>query len=136
MTSDQDDLIKHREISFCTLHPDPDQAQSALLMMGDVQGITHLSLLDRHRLQVSYDIRKLSLRILEEALVDVGFHLDNTLMTKLKRALYYYTEDIQRENLGCSAGQSNCTEVVFVNRYERLKHGCRDERPSYWRRYL
>lgn len=130
------DTVKHREISFNPLHPDPGQAQSAMLLLSDVAGVINLRLLDDTRLQVSYDIRQISLQIIEGALAEVGFHLDNSLLVKLKRALYHYTEEVQRENIGCPKGESNCTQKVFVNRYQQRPHGCRDERPEYWRKYL
>lgn len=136
MDSSTDSLIKHREIIFFNLHPDPAQAHNAMLLFSDLTGIVHQELLDPHRLRVSYDIRHITLQALEEALTEVGFHLDNSLMSKLKRALYYYTEEVQRENIGCHRGKSNCTRDIFVNRYDRLQHGCRDERPSHWRKYL
>lgn len=128
------ELIKHREIAFCSLHADPDQAKSAILFFSDLEGIIHLQLLDTHKLRVSYDIRLITLQLLEEALIELGFHLDSSLLFKLKRALYYYTEETQQENLGCSKGQ--CTRNIFISRYDRLKHGCRDDRPDYWRKYL
>jgi hypothetical protein len=134
MDKSSHDLIKHREISFCPLHADPAQAQSALLLFSDVKGIINLGLINEHRIQISYDIRHLTLKDIEEVLIEIGFHLDNSLMFKLKRALYYYTEEVQRENLGCHG--KNCTRNVFINRYNKLQHGCRDERPAHWRKYL
>ena len=128
------ELIKHREIAFCSLHADPEQAKSAMFLFSDVDGIIHLKIVDTHRLLVSYDIRLITLKIMEEALIELGFHLDNSLLYKLKRALYYYTEDVQCENLGCQKGQ--CTRNIFISRYDRLRHGCRDDRPDYWRKYL
>ena len=129
-------LVKHREIYFCSLHPDSNQAQSAMLALGNVRGILHLHLAGPHCLRVSYHIQHVTLRLLEQALADLGFHLDNSLLVKLKRALYYYTEEVQRENLGCAKGSTNCTQKIFINRYQRRKHGCRDGRPDHWRRYL
>ena len=128
------DLIKHRELAFCSLHADPNQASSAMLFLSDVDGIIHLDLIDTHRLAVSYDIRQLSLQLIEDALIELGFHLDNSLMFKLKRALYYYTEQVQCQNMGCPGGP--CTRDIFINRYSRKQHGCRDDRPAYWRKYL
>ncbi len=128
------DLIKHRELAFCSVHADPEQARNAMLFLSDVDGIIHLDLIDIHRLSVSYDIRHLTLELIEDALIELGFHLDNSLLFKLKRALYYYTENVQCENMGCPDGP--CTRNIFINRYSRLQHGCRDDRPDYWRKYL
>lgn len=128
--------IRHRELVFAPIHEDPHQARTALLLLDEVPGIVKLTYIDDTRLQLSYDIDTVSLQMIEEALAEVGFHLDNSLLSKLKRALYYYSEDVQRQNLGCGLGESNCVQKVFVNRYRKLPHGCRDDRPEHWRRYL
>jgi hypothetical protein len=130
------EVIKHRDLHFCPLHPDKQQAQSVMLVLGDIDGIENLQLVDNHHLQVSYDIQKLTLQIIETALIEAGYHLDNSLLHRLKRALYYYTEDVQRDNMGLVKGNCNCTTRLFINRYSRQPHGCRDTRPDHWRRYL
>jgi len=130
------DTIRFRTIHFTPLHPEPAQAQNAMLLLSDVKGITHLELINAQKLSIGYDLKYISLRIIEQALVDVGFHLDNNLLLKIKRALHNYTEDVKRENMGYPAQDSNSTQQVFINRYQRLKHGCRDQRPDHWRRYL
>ena len=87
-------------------------------------------------MQVTYQLPNISLRLIEESLTELGFHLDNSLLIKMRRAVVYYTEETQCANLGCAEGQSNCTVKVFINRYQRIKHGCRDQRPKHWRKYL
>lgn len=130
------EMIKHREISFCQLHPDPHQAQTVMLLLSDIDGILEVRLIDDGRLQISYDLSRLTRRILEEALIELGFHLDNSLLNKLLRALHYYTEDAQCANLGVHTGLKHHTLDVFIHRYQLLPHGCRDNRPDHWRRYL
>jgi len=130
------ELIKHREICFCRLHPDPHQAQTVILLLSDIEGILNVRLEEGERVRVSYDLSRLSLKIIEEALTELGFHLDNSLFNKLKRALYYYTEEAQCANLGCRGSGSRHTLDIFIHRYQQLPHGCRDDRSEYWRRYL
>ncbi len=36
--------IKHREIGFRNPHPDPQQAQSAVLVLADVEGVISVSI--------------------------------------------------------------------------------------------
>lgn len=129
-------LIKHREIRFCSFHPDPRQAHSAILVLSGVDGIVDVELDNERSIRVSYHIHRIHLQLLEEMLIELGYHLDNSLMSKLKRALHYYTEEVERTNLGCEKGHSNCTRQVFVKNYSRRPHGCRDDRPDHWRRYL
>lgn len=124
--------LKHREIIFATPHPDPNQAQSALVMLIDVEGIEQVTAISSTQLSISYDVTCVTLNIIEQALIELGYHLDNSLLSKMKRALYYYTEETLRTNLGCN----NCTRDVFINRYQKQLHGCRDERPQHWRNYL
>lgn len=129
-------LLKHREIRFCPLHQDKTQAHSASLMLADLEGVQRVTPLAPHVLQISYDVTRLTLHLIEEALDDLGYHLDNSLMVKLKRALYHYTEETQRANLGLDGNTAPRDVKVFVLRYGKLRHGCRDERPEHWRNYL
>jgi hypothetical protein len=128
------EIIKQREIYFCPLHPDPDQAESAVPLLGDVGGVKQTRKASQHCVEVAYDLHIITLRILEEALIELGFHLDNSLLIKLKRALFHYSEETQRVNLGYHQ-DINSTRNIFVNRYRQLPHGCRDGRPSHWREY-
>ena len=128
-------LVKHREIRFCRLHPDTQQAHSASLVLSDVEGVQLLRPHNSYLLHISYEITALNLNLIEDVLIDLGFHLDNSLIVKLKRALYYYTEEVERANLGVD--DCGCSDrQVFINRYLKLRHGCRDERPEHWRGYL
>ena len=130
------DRIKHREILFRGPHPDPHQAQSAALMLSDLDGVTHVQLprADSLQLRISYDVHSICLQFIEEILVELGYHLDNNLLVKVRRAIYYYTEQVERETYGCKGG--NCTRNIFIENYRRHIHGCRDGRPEHWRKYL
>jgi hypothetical protein len=129
--------VKHREIGFRDPHPDPHQAQSALLLLADVDGILHVSIPDqaRNSIHVSYDISTICLRMVEALLAELGFHLDNSLMAKLKRALYYYTEENEWQALMIRDDQDHSTREVFMRCYRCKTHGCRDVRPEHWRNY-
>ncbi len=136
--ADDFELIKHREISFRGPHVDMHQAQSAILLLSDVEGVVSVNLLDSRRVSISYDIRQLTLQEIDQALREVGFHIDNNLLYKLKFALYAYTEAVQRANLGLTPEEcsGNCAQKIFVQHYRKRAHGCRDERPAHWRQYL
>ncbi|HHO67677.1 MAG TPA: hypothetical protein ENK12_01480 [Gammaproteobacteria bacterium] len=138
MSTGHPDQIKHREIWFRDPHPDPSQAQSALLVLSDVPGIIHLDIPDpaRNCIRVSYDLAEINLQIIDCLLSELGFHLDNSLMSRLKRALYYYTEETEFENLGIPRDQDHTTRDIFMRCYRCKRHGCRDDRPEHWRHYL
>ncbi|MCP4995869.1 MAG: hypothetical protein GY934_19145 [Gammaproteobacteria bacterium] len=133
---DETDFIKAREIAFTELHPDPHQAGTAALLLADIEGIIDTRPLSNQILYIQYDLSLVYLEQIESALISAGFHLSSKLIYKLKRALYYYTEETQRANNGCPKGDSNCTRKIFINRYKLRDHHCRDHRSEYWRRYL
>jgi hypothetical protein len=66
----------------------------------------------------------------------MGLHIDNRLLYRMMRALYYYTEETERENLGCTHPDSKSTRQIFAHRYQHQDHGLRDQRPEHWRKYL
>ena len=129
-------IIKHREIGFRGPHAEIDQAHSATLILSDVEGILHVHPRHETLILISYDLSYINLQIIESLLSELGLHLDNSLMSRLRRALYYYTEELQQDDIGCKRGRGNCTQAVFINRYRQLEHGCRDVRPDHWRQYL
>lgn len=127
-------LRKRREIAFCALHH--DQAASAAAVLRGIEGIARVEVIDQCSIEVHFHLLFTCLAEIETRLEEQGFHLDNRLVHKIRRALYRYTEETQRANLGCPNGDSNCTQKVFVNRYLHRGHGCQDDRPEHWRKYL
>lgn len=129
-------LLKRREIAFCSLHPDPSQARTAVSFLSDIDGILEVEFLHDHAIRVHYHLKDICLSAIEQLLERKGFHLDNNLMHRIRRALAHYTEDTLMVNMGCGAGESNCTQRVFIKSYQKREHGCQDNRPKHWRRYL
>lgn len=130
------DRFKHRQVFFDELHPDGNQADTAASFLAGVEGVLRAEPTAPLVLSVSYDVLQTTLQEIEEALRELGLHLDGAIKHRIRRALAYYTEDTFRANCGCTRGESNCTKKVFAKRYETLEHGCRDRRPEHWRRYL
>lgn len=136
METSDPDRIKQRQIHFRDLHPERNDASTAATFLADVDGVLRAEPLSPIVLDLTYDLRKTCLEELDEALAELGLHLDGALIFKLRRSLYYYTEGTYRENHGCTLGDSNSTKRVFSKRWDSLEHGCRDTRPEHWRRYL
>ncbi|MCU7920872.1 MAG: hypothetical protein KZQ99_17360 [Candidatus Thiodiazotropha sp. (ex Dulcina madagascariensis)] len=130
------DLVKYRDIHFAELHPDPNQAGTAAMLLADVDGIVRATPFTATHLHISYELMQVTLEQIESGLTTMGLHIDNRLLYRLKRALYYYTEDTERANLGCSRDDSKCTRMIFADRYQRINHKLRDQRPEHWRKYL
>jgi hypothetical protein len=130
------DRIKHRLIPFSELHPDKNQARTAGLFLAEMEGVLSVEPLSAIALKVSYDVLQTTFSEIEEAIGELGLHLDRNLMYRLKSALWHYTEETLRANCGCLRGESNCTRQVFAQRFEKRDHSCRDHKPEHWRRYL
>ena len=135
MTSTNNDLIKHRDIHFMSPQADRNPASAAFALLSDVEGILEVEENNEYCICVTYNLSKISLNDIEDVLIEVGFHLDNSIISKLKRALFYYAEETQLANLGYEHGNSKSTLEIFINRHNQLPHGCRDERPVHYRRY-
>lgn len=136
MSDKPDSLCKQREITFCSLHPDENQPGTAADLLANLDGIDSAQQISDTSIRVEYQIDHVCLADIEALLAERGFHLDNSLAHRMRRALVHYVEDTQRANMGCGRGESNCTTKVFINRYRKRDHGCQDERPKHWRRYL
>jgi hypothetical protein len=130
------DLVKHRDIHFAEFHPDPNQAGTAAALLADVSGIIKADPVSSILLQLDYELMEVTLEQIETGLTAMGLHIDNRLLYRLKRALYYYTEETERANLGCTRTDSKCTHQIFAGRYQRMNHQLRDHRPEHWRKYL
>lgn len=126
------DLKKEREIVFHALPP--GQLERALVLLQGLEGLWVAAGADGTRLLVRYDVCEYTLEGIESALMLDGFHLDNSLLSKLKRSLAYFSEDVQRRNVAASAPDMKSQEA-FMTVYDRRLHGDYDGTPEEWRRY-
>lgn len=126
--------LKHRSIWLKGPDKDPDTVHSAAALLRDVRGVLRVRIERRNRLVVSYNVRQITLQIIEALLTEFGYTLRTSLFCQIMRTACYYIEDIE-----CSDGrhdQADSTRDAFITRYLRRPHGCRDNRPEYLRRYL
>ncbi|MDX9698452.1 MAG: hypothetical protein RBT55_02660 [Rhodocyclaceae bacterium] len=126
-------LEKEREIRFGAFPP--EQCAQALESLRQLKGV-QVRASDRPRtLVVHYSVLEYSLEALEDALRDAGFHLDNTLYSKLVRALVYFCEETQRHNLLSPERLIKKSNEVYIKVYDQHPHGDHDETPPEWRDY-
>ena len=130
-----EELIKQRDIGFMSPQADNNPAAAAMSLLSEIEGIIEAKQSHEYCLNIIYDISKITLIDIDDLLEEVGFHLDNSILSKLKRALFYYAEETQLANMGYEHAQSKSTLEIFINRHNQLPHGCRDERPAHLRRY-
>jgi hypothetical protein len=126
------DLEKEREIVFHALPV--GQVERALSLLEGLDGLKVEPGGVSNQLRVRYHVCEYTLEGLEVALASQGFHLDNSLLSKLKRALAYFCESVQRRNLAANEPDIK-SQQAFVKVYERHLHGDSDETPEEWREY-
>jgi len=126
-------LTKQREIRFRPLPP--NQVEQACSALRALRGLTARPADRPDAICVVYSILEYSLESLENALSDAGFHLDNSLLTKLVRAFVYFAEDTQIHNLRSPERLIKQSNEVYVKVYDHHPHGDRDETPLELREY-
>lgn len=127
-----DELIKSREIVFSVLPP--NQCAQAWLLLDGLDGLEVRQFDSKCHILVTYSLTEYSLEALENALAAQGFHLDNSLFQKIRRALVYYSERVQLENLRAPEHLLK-SRKIFVEIYEHHPHGDHDDTPLEWREY-
>jgi hypothetical protein len=125
------DIHKHREIVF---HPlPPGQLQPALTLLAQIPGL-QASGLGPLSLQVEYSITNHCLEDIEALLWAQGFHLEGSLLIRIKRNLAYYCERVQRENLDKPTPLTK-NYPAHIEAWAKRPHGDHDETPAEWRQY-
>jgi hypothetical protein len=118
---------KQREVRFDHLHPEhveeAHQLLSGLEGMDVERGVVPDSLL------IGYEIGEYSLEGLEAALVRQGFHLDNSVYSKVVRALVYFCEETQMRNMRVPERLIKKSHEVYSKAWEHHPHGDHDETP-------
>ena len=90
-------IRKERSVLFSKFPPGQvPEASDELAKIEHLEVEPHV---EQRSVDVAYDLHEHSLEELETTLQDKGFHLDNTLMSKMIRALIYYVEETQLHNL-------------------------------------
>ena len=74
--------------------------------MLEIDGVHRVEVITQETLEIHYHLLAICLADIETLLEHNGFHLDNRLVFKIKRALYHYMEETQRANLGCAKGDA------------------------------
>ena len=126
-------LEKEREIRFRPLPP--NQVEQACSALRALKGLTARPGERPDSIMVDYSVIDYSLESIESSLRDAGFHLDNSLYTKLTRAFVYFVEDTQIHNLRSPERLIKQSNEVYVKAYDHHPHGDRDDTPVELREY-
>lgn len=126
------DMKKQRDIHF---HAIPtDQATQAARLLSRHDDLHVAAKPSELAITVHYEITSWTLISIEEHLAEAGFHLDGSLLHRLKRALIHYTETVQLENLHHPEREYK-TKEVYIHAWEHHPHGDYDETPEELREY-
>lgn len=125
-------IDKQREIRFKKLPP--GQVNQALRALAVLKGL-RVERTGEYMLTVRYSVLDYSLEAIEDGLRDAGFTLDNTLYSKLVRALVYFCEETQRHNLISPERLIKQSSEVYVQAWSHHEHGDHDDTPLDLREY-
>lgn len=125
------DLHKRRELVFHALPP--GQAARALELLSGLPDLS-VARAAEHVLVIEYRVCDYTLEAIEHALGEQGFHLESSLLVRIRRALVHYCEDVQRQNLQEPQPRTKNYQA-FVEAWQHRPHGDHDETPEEWRQY-
>lgn len=94
---DQNEYIRTRNV--CLKKTTDGQASRACTILQNVNGIVHVSPINKHRIKLTYTLELLSFELIEDLLKELGFDLDLSIPAYLRRYYYQYVEDNLREDL-------------------------------------
>ena len=127
-------IRKERNVQFSKFPP--GQVPEASDFLSKIEHVEVEPRVERRAVGVAYDLHQHSLQELEGALEDKGYHLDNTLMSKMMRALIYYVEETQLHNLDAPERPLKKSQhEAYTHAWERHPHGDHDDTPPEWREY-
>jgi hypothetical protein len=118
---------KHRELRFSPLRP--GQVEQAFVLLSGLDGLTVAPGTATNGISVWYEVTDYTMRGIEAALIDQGFHLENTLMCKLVRAVVYFVEDTQLRNMRQPERLLKKSHEVYSKAWDNHPHGDRDDTP-------
>ncbi len=121
------DLIKQRVIHLQS--NDPQVTRRASELLSAVPGVSRARVTGKGRIRIHYDVRELTLQMIEQALQDIGFTLCRRLDCRIKRGLIAYCEDALRESLGVNQAPAQQRPFKLDNSTPQ------DPRPYQWRNF-
>ena len=121
-----DDKRKTRIVRLDTRGQSADRVREALC---ELESLIVEEAGQPNAVSISYDINEHTLESIENALRAWGYHLDDSLISKLYRALIYYSEATELRGFRQPEQLSKKYHVTYSQAWERHSHGDRDETP-------
>ncbi|MBC8209526.1 MAG: hypothetical protein H8E21_00565 [Gammaproteobacteria bacterium] len=103
-------------------------AQEACIALRGIQGVHDAQAISAHRLSLTYSLEYLSFELIEELLRELGYFLDDSMFSKVRRTMFQYLEDNVREKLHVDEEK----QALVCDIDAELPH---DEPEKYWNNY-
>ena len=123
----QPEMRKRRELRFD--HIRTGQAEAVMKLLAGLENMTVEPGEAENVLFVSYDLGEYTLEGLEAALIHQGFHLDNSLLSKLTRAVVHFCEETQLRNMRVPERLIKKSHEVYSKAWDHHPHGDHDDTP-------
>lgn len=119
--------LRLNEIRFYVIPA--DQSERARQLLERMPGLGIAAGNRPNSIKVRYDLAHYTLRAIESHLEELGFHLDNSLFVKLRRAIIYFCEDTRCRNATEPQRLIKNSNEVYIKAYEHHPHGDHDDTP-------
>lgn len=118
---------KHRELRFDKLRP--WQVEQAMTLLSGLERIEVAAGVQPNGVSIWYEITDYTMEGLENALIERGFHLENTLYCKMIRALVYFCEETQLRNMRQPERLLKKSNEIYSKAWDAHPHGDHDDTP-------
>ena len=118
---------KHRELRFDKLRP--WQVEQARTLLGGLERLEVATGMLSNSLSVWYEVTDYTMEGLENALIERGFHLENTLYCKMIRALVYFCEETTLRNMRQPERLIKKSNEIYSKAWDHHPHGDHDDTP-------
>ncbi|HEY6897667.1 MAG TPA: hypothetical protein VI279_10415 [Rhodocyclaceae bacterium] len=118
---------KQREIRFDAQRP--EQLEQARLLLAELEGLEVEPGHHDNGITVRYRVFDYTLQGLETALIRQGFHLDNSVLHQMARAVIYFCEETQLRNAAQPERLIKKSQEIYTKAWEHHPHGDHDDTP-------
>jgi len=122
-----DEAHSHTELRFSG--EPTGQAEKAMLLLQSLPNLRVRPGLQARTLHLSYELAHYQFRMIENHLLELGFHLDDSLVARMLRSLTRFREETQMRNAAMPQRLIKQSNQVYVKAYEHHPHGDHDDTP-------
>jgi hypothetical protein len=123
----QPDTYKTRQLRFDARHP--GEVGRAVNLLSGLPGMLVAPGETALSLSISYDLGEYTLEGLEAGLVAQEFHLDNSIIRRIQRALTHFSEETQLRNMRVPERLIKKSQQIYSKAWDKHLHGDHDNTP-------